>query len=330
MMKRNSLVLLYIVMTLPLTGCGAGERQVVTINRPSYEKITYQTVEVQRGDLSASVTLELDAEGYEEISYYAGKEELTLDKVYVSVGDKVKKGDVLVSFESEKIRQMIAAYEDEKSQKELLVQHYENLMKIDKDADYETDMKMLREDIGVAQLYIEEATNRLSDYRIVANEDGIITEISEYLQNSVIAPEVKLLSQVAGSGRYLAVSESTEAFAVGEVYPVSTGDIEFELRLTDIAEDVLTFEPVDHVELVSTDETLKLILELPEQKDVVYVNRHAVCTIEGEEEEKDMYCVYEMKENGYQKAVFVTPGERIGDNIIITEGLAGGEKVVIR
>lgn len=316
-------------MMLLLTGCRVREGQVVTITRPSYEKITYQTIEVQRGDLSASVTLELDAEGYEEISYYAGREELTLDKVHVSVGDRVKKGDVLVSFESEKVRQMIANYEDEISRKELLVQHYENLMKIDKDVDYENDIKMLYEDIRVARLYIEETVNLLADYQVVAKEDGIITEFSEYLQNSVIEPGVKLVTQVSGTGRYLAVATNTEGFSVGDVYQVSAGDIACELQLTDVTDEVMTFEPVDRMSLVSTDETLKLTLDMPEQKDVVYVNRHAVCTIEEKEKEPD-YCVYVMKKNGYQEAVFVTPGERIGDNIIITKGLNGGEKVVIR
>ena len=60
------------------------------------------------------------------------------------------------------------------------------------------------------------------------------------------------------------------------------------------------------------------------------MNRHAVCTIKGDDGEDNAYCVYVMQENGYQRAVFVTPGERIGENIVIAEGLEGGEKVVIR
>lgn len=315
-----------------LTGCGGRKQQVVIVTRPSYEKLAFQTAEAQRGDLSASVTMKLTAEGYDEIVYRVPKEGLTLNKVHVSVGDRVKKGDILVSFQSDQIQQMIADYEDEKSRKELLVQHYENLMAIDEEMDYEADIKMLREDIQVAQLYIEEAVNLLAEYQVVAKEGGIITKISEYLQNGVMEPGVELLTQVSGTGRYFApISEAdAEAFTVGEIYLVNADGVEYEFCLTDISDGTLIFQPVSGTALISADETFSLTLEKQEQKNVVYVNRNAVCTIKGKEDEEDTYCVYVMQEDGYQRAVFVTPGERIGNNMIITEGLNGGEKVVIR
>lgn len=319
-----------VLTVLFFSGCGSMKQQVVTITQPSYEKIAYQVTEVQRGDLSTSMTVKLVPEGYEEIIYSAPKEEFKLDEVYISVGDRVKAGDILVSFESEQIRNTIADYEDEKGQKELLIAHYEKLMQADKELDYEADIKMLREDIQVAELYIEEAEKLLAEYQIIAEEDGIITDISEYLQNRVTKPGVELVTQVSGTGRYLATVSDTEMFAEGEVYSVSADEIEFELHLAEINDGTLIFKPVSGTEILSADKFLTLTLELPNQKDVVYVNRHAVCTINGKEDEEDTCCVYVMQENGYQRAVFVTPGERIGDNIIITEGLSGGEKVVIR
>ncbi len=318
-----------------LTGCGNTKQQAVTITQPLYEKISYQTTEVLRGDMGASVTLQLNPEGYEEIHYYAAPtqfqlEGLKLEEIHVSVGDRVKKGDILVSFESEKIQKQIAACEEEKEQKELLVQHYENIMEVDPDADYETDIAMLREDIRVAQLYIEEAGRILAEYQIVAERDGIVTDISEYLQNKVIEPKVELLTQISGTGRYIAVTADTGMFTVGDVYTVCAGDIEYEFRLETIEDGTLIFQPLSGMALVSADEKLTLTLEMPRQEDVVYVNRYAVNTVKGDGEKEDTYCVFVMKEDGYQRAVFVTPGERIGDNIIITEGLSGGEKVVIR
>lgn len=332
--KQNRVRLLSGAMAILIIGslsaCGSTKQQVVTITQSPYEKIAYQVTEVQRGDLSTSMTVKLVPEGYEEIIYSAPKEEFKLDEVYVSVGDRVKAGDILVSFESEQIRNTIADYEDEKGQKELLIAHYEKLMQADKELDYEADIKMLREDIQVAELYIEEAERLLADYQIVAKEDGIITDISEYLQNRVTKPGVELVTQVSGTGRYLATVSDTGMFAVGENYSVSAGEIEFELRLAEINEGTLIFKPISGTEILSADKSLTLTLELPNQEDVVYVNRHAVCTINGSGDAENTYCVYVMQENGYQRAVFVTPGERIGDNMIITEGLSGGEKVVIR
>lgn len=330
LISRVKIGIVAVMSTCIFAACGATKQQVVTITNPSYEKLNFQTAEVKRGDLSTSVELELAAEGYEEVSYRVFKDGLEVDKVYVSVGDRVKKGEVLVSFKSEAIYQKIADFEDDKSQKELLLQHYENLMQIDEEMEYESDINMLREDIQVAQLYIEEAKNLLADYRIVAEGDGIITDISDYLQNGVVEPDVQLMEQATGTGRYLAEVADTSLYAVGEVYTVSIDEMECELQLAAIEGQTLVFEPVSGAALVSVDDELTLIREMPEQKDVVYVNRHAVCTINGNGKEEDTYCVYVMQENGFQRAVFVTPGERIGNDIIIKEGLNGGEKVVIR
>lgn len=330
MRQCNKLLFLLIAVLCFVTGCGSRGGQTFVVSRPPYEKLTFQTTEVQRGDLSASLTVKLTAQGYDEIVYRASNQDLTLSKVHVSVGDRVKKGDILVSFQSEEIRQTIADYEDEKRQKELLLQHYENLMALDEDLDYETDITMLREDIEVAGLYIEETANLLEAYQVVAKEDGIITKISEYLQNGVIKPGVELVNQVCGSGNYLAVVTDTEAFDIGANYPVNIDGIAYELRLTGIDDKTLNFQPVSGASLLSDDESLTLTLTKQEQKNVVYVDKNAVHTIKGDNGKEDTYCVYVMQENGYQRAVFVTPGDKIGNDMIITSGLNGGEKVVIR
>lgn len=313
-----------------LTGCNNNTQQVVSVTREPYEKISYQTVEVQRGNLSATVTLELMPEGYEEITYKVAKEELKLEEVHVSVGDRVQKGDILVSFESERLKETIAEYEDAKKQNELLVEHYERLMEIDSSMDYKTDIKMLKEDIRVANLYIEEANNMLMQYQIIAKEDGVITEISEYLQNGVIEPGSELLTEICGTGRYQTVTTETDIFEVGNIYNATDGMNEYEVRLLDMTDGVLVFEPVSDMSLLIDDENLMLTVEKPEMKDVVYVDRFAVREVEANREEDNTYYVYVMQENGYQRAVRVTPGERVGDYTVITEGLEGGEKVVIQ
>lgn len=325
---KAGLAVVFLMCTM--NACGGQERPVVTITNSSYEKLTFQTEEVKRGSLSASVKLDLRAEEYKEVSYRVFKDGLEVDKVYVSVGDRVKKGDILVSFKSEEIRQKIAAYEDDQNQKQLLLEHYEKLMQLDEELEYESDINMLREDIHVAQLYIEEANKLLAEYRIVAEGDGIITDISDYLQNNVVETNVELLEQVTGTGRYLTEVTDPGLYAVGEAHTVNIDEMECELRLAEINGTMLAFEPVSGATLVSEDDKLTLVKELPEQEDVVYVDRHAVCRINGNGEKEDTYCVYVMQENGYQRAIFVTPGERIGDNMIINKGLNGGEKVVIR
>lgn len=321
---------LFAGMGIFLCGCASGGKQAVTIEQEPYEKITYQTVEVQRGNLNPSVTLTLSVEGYEQINYSATNSELKLDKLHVSVGDKVQKGDVLVSFESESIEQMIADYEEKKKQNELLVEHYENLMRIDASADFQADITMLREDIQVAQLYIEEAKSRLSDYQIVAKEEGTITRINDYLQNGYYRPGATLLTEVCGTGNYSAATEDTEPFTVGETYTAEAGVASYELRLVDITETVLTFEPISDMSSVSKTNELTLTVEKPQLTDVVYVDKDAIQRVEGEEGNQDTCFVFVMEEDGYRNAVLVTTGDTVNEYTVITQGLNGGEKVTLK
>lgn len=332
-MKRGYLLKIIgvtIMLAGILNGCGSKEMPIVTVNHTSYEKLAFQTEEVVCGDLSANVKLELYAEGYEEVTYSVARDDLEVDRVHVSVGDRVKKGDVLVSFGSESIMQRIAEYEESKEQMELLLHHYQNMMEIDEELEYELDIVMLEEDIQIATLYIEEAKEQLKDYRILAKGDGIVTEISDYLQNNVVKPDVMLIKQITGTGRYLAEVANPELYVTGEVYTINAEGIESKLEVVDVTDNTIIMEPVSGARLVSADKRITLERELPEQKNVVYVNRHAVCTVGEKENGEETHCVYVMQENGYQRAVFVTPGERIGDYIIIKEGLKGGEWVVIR
>ncbi|MGN0342187.1 MAG: hypothetical protein ACI4DO_05275 [Roseburia sp.] len=198
-----------------LTGCGSQGTQVVTIQHAPYEKAAYRTVEVQTGDVCPQFTLTLKAEGYERKTYGATNEDLQLDHVYVSVGDKVKKGDLLVSFQSDSLEQTIASYQEQVTQNELLIEHYSQLMEIDDTVDYGTDITMLKEDTQVAKLYIEEAESKLAGYQIIAEDDGTITEMDEYLQNGYYRPGSKLITEVCGTGNYTATNTENYTFSVG-------------------------------------------------------------------------------------------------------------------
>ena len=88
-----------------LTGCKKAEPELVSTARTPYEKLAYDTTEVKKGNLTPEITLKLKAEGLEKITYDATNTELKLDKVYVAVGDKVEKGELLVSFRSDSLEE---------------------------------------------------------------------------------------------------------------------------------------------------------------------------------------------------------------------------------
>lgn len=308
---------------LMLTGCGSGSREVITMTREPYEKLTYETAEVQKGDLEPELTLKLRAEGYEKITYDATNGDLKLDKVYVSVGDRVSRGDLLVSFESESLQQTIDSYEAQCENNRLLIDHYTRLMEIDSSLDYSADIESMRQDMEVAQLYVEEAKEKLARYQIVAEADGTITDMDNSLQNGTFEPGRKLITQVSGTGKYEVERPEGYDFAVGETYTANVGAVSYEIRVSEVGDSLITFSPVSDMSSVSEADTLELKVTKPVIENVVYVDSTAVHQVD------DSYFVYVMGEDGYREAVFVTIGDKVAGYTVITAGLSGGEKVTV-
>lgn len=321
-MKKRFLSAL-VCSTLFCSGCAARGAEVVVIDHEPYERAGYQTTEVQKGDLQPKLELTLTADGYEQIIYDATNANLQLDKVYVSVGDKVKKGDLLVSFRSESIQKTIDDYSEQADQNRLLVEHYTNLMRIDKTLDYSSDIKMLKQDIEVAGLYIEEAQGKLESYQIVAERSGTITDMNEYLQKGMFVPGRKQITQVCGSGNYTVDKPGNYDFSVGEIYQAAVGVVSYDLRVKKISKGKVIFEPISDMSSVSEDDELTMVVTKPELKNVIYVDASAVY------EGSDSHYVYVVDEDGYRDAVEVKLGEQVDDYYVVTDGLAGGEKVTL-
>ena len=78
-------------------------------------------------------------------------------------------------------RKKIEDYSGQISQNKLLAEHYRAIMKIDDTQDYSSDIAQLDKDTEVAQLYLDEAEEKLSRYQITASEDGTITAMNNSL-----------------------------------------------------------------------------------------------------------------------------------------------------
>lgn len=325
-MKPKIVVLgMALITTMSLfVGCGTTKQTLVTINRTPYEKLAYETTEVQKGDLEPELKLKLREEGYEKVFYDVTNEELQLDKVHVSVGDRVQKGDILVSFKSESIQESIDTYEGQKSQNQLLLDHYVRLMQIDSTVDYSQDITMLQNDIEVASLYIAEAKEKLSRYQVVAQDTGTITEMNSSLQNGIYAPGHRLITEVCGTGNYQAERPEGYEFKIGETYTAEAGINSYELQVAEVTENAVIFTPVSDMSSITEGSNLSVTVKQPVLTNAIYVKASAVLNTE------ESYFVYVQNEDGYREAVPVTIGERVGEYQIITSGLSGGEKVTLK
>lgn len=320
-MKKAKMILGAGICLCLCAGCGIENAELVQIQPEGYEKKIYTTTEVMKGDLSWDYTLSLQAEGYRRITYDVTNSELQLDKVYVSTGDKVKKGDLLISFQCESLEETIADYEEEIDSMNMMIDHYENLMKIDSTLDYKEDIKMLKEDIYITSLYLEEAEEKMESYQVKAQDPGTITAVDEYLINGYFSPGRNLITEICGTGNYTATTEENDCFTVGEIYTATLSNIDYELKLTSIQGEELLFIPISDMSAVSDGDKLTMKVQMPLLENVVYVKKSAVKKID------DHYVVYMEDEEGFLEARFVTIGQTAGDYLIITQGLEGGEKV---
>ena len=287
------------------------------------ETNAYQMLLTKKGNLTPEITLKLKAEGLEKITYDATNTELKLDKVYVAVGDKVEKGELLVSFRSDSLEAKMTQYQDEIADKQLLVEHYVNLMSCDASLDYNEDIANLKRDIEVAELYVEEAEEKLSRYQITAKESGTITAMDNYLQKGGFVPGNNLITEVCGTGNYEADLPEGYEFNMGDTYTATLDALSYELKVAGVEENKIIFSPVSDMTSLSEADVLSLVITKPTLENVIYVKASAVK--EGEEG----HFVYLLDDSGYREAVPVTVGEKVGNHWVVTSGLSGGEKVTL-
>ena len=186
------------------------------------------------------------------------------------------------------------------------------------------DIAQLDKDTEVAQLYLDEAKEKLSRYQITASEDGTITAMNNSLLAGVFEPGSNLITEISGNGNYEADRPEGYDFNVGDVYTATASDIEFELKVKEVDDKKLVFEPVSDMSAVSDAQIFSMEVTRPAIENAVYVQKDAV-------HEKDgRYFVYTLDENGYRQAVWISVADQVGDYRIITEGLKSGDEVVLQ
>lgn len=330
--KRIKVIMVLAIAAL-LTGCAYDKEQYdpdITIYE--YEKVVYNTVNAVRGDITPTLTIKLNAANYEKKSYYPLYDDMEIESVNVSVGDKVKSGDVLISFKSGDMEAQIESYENQIEQNNLLIEHYTKLSQIDATLDYSKDLESLNESNQVADLYIQELKAKLALYSIRAEADGVVYILSDLLSynEGTVGTSNNLITVVYGSGQYNADVTDDYDFQVGAIYKATYGIAEYELVLTDItvgseASRVrhLTFNAVSDDTDFSNRDRLNLTVEKDTLKNVLYVPSECIFEVD------DKSYVYLLDDEGFRDAVCVTVGSTVDGYTVIDSGIEEGDRVVI-
>ena len=324
------------VLTVSLTACSSGDRQGgdAKINIEPYSKVEFNTEKVSSGDIQSTLTLELKPDGYSSKDYSIQQSDYQIDEVKVKEGDKVAKGDVMIQFKATEIQKTIDQYTEQKEKDRLLIDHYTRLAAIDKSQDYSADIASAKEDMDVADTYIKEQNERMKDYQLIAAKAGTVTYIDSDLQYGYVTAGQTLITVDSGSSDYVSETNDTYKFKEGEVYEADFQEATFSLKLikcekykskaTGEEMQKVTFQPVVDMAGVTEADTLKMVIEKPVVKNVIYVNKKAVFT--GSDEKTYAYVV---DDAGNRSAVEVTVGDTVDDKTIIKSGLKAGEQVVV-
>lgn len=315
---------------LILSGCNGVERvstseAAVTIGE--YRKKVYRTAYVQRGDMEPVLTLKLQPDEYEVNAYSINQDLLEVAENNVEKGDRVEEGEVMAAFKAEDIEETIAKYRERKTEDQMLIDHYTKLMSISGSKDYAADVEKLKRDIQVADLYIEEQEQRLSEYRLIAKRGGIVTQVSEELYRGYATAGEALIRVASGSSNYMAATSDDFAFQVGDIYEAQFGMASYQMEVVGLErqgeKNVITFQPVSDMAGVAENDELTMEIHKPVIYDVVYVEETAIVTV-GEQ-----HYAFLLDDAGFRQAVPVTVGDVIDGYAIILEGLEEGERVTL-
>ena len=367
--NRAGVVLLAAMLLLSVSGCGGSERALVHIGIPSIEEKDYTTTFVVRGDVTYELEEELHLVNYVESKYGLSSKlmdsmmlkDVAFDKLYVSVGDKVKKGDVLLTMSSKSLEDEIDSYTEQKEKAQLEKIHYNNRTAIDNEEDNSIAIARCDQDINVATGYLTELESKKENLTIRADEDGEVIYISDQAISGTMSNTDGLLTIASGDDTYFLETEEKTTLSVGQIVTSTNKLLRYDMVVTNVEKSsagtkayfkILGIEgkvenesevaaslvgmasPGDATETdamkdaqVSDREKIivhGLTVPIAEEtrKDVLYVASSAVT------ERNGRYFVFMIDEHGARVAREIKVESILGEYAIITDGLVEGDEVL--
>lgn len=326
-------VLLCLFAALCLGGCkGKQEAELFEIPRDIYERESFQTVEVMRGDLKPVLSLTLKPSEMEEINESVNASELRVKQIYVSLGDFVNVGDPLISFNSEETEKKIRELETTLEDKELQLSHYLRLYEQDfdeHDDKYAVRIEELADEVEIAKGYLSEERSRYNANQLYASKAGTVSYISKSVMGGYAKPGETLVTIVCGDNTFDTLVDSSEYFSIGDTFTAVQGDMEVPVEVVEVLPESeernrVVFRPALSSGVSLGGASMSLEIAKSEYKGAIYVPREAVKT-----SEQGNY-VYVVKDNGFPEITPVVAGETVDDVIIIREGLEGTERVALK
>lgn len=360
MKKRIGIAVWAGVITLGLSGCGLLPKEEELPAAPvlaEAETEEYTVSPVVRGDVRITETIRTNyiPSSSEKLGFQVGDEKIA--RVYVSVGDTVKAGDVLMELDITDLQDQIRQQENQLEDLNLQLEHlYEteslqlsqaqlqdqqaaenSIAGWTSQADsvleqYGSQARQLRNSIQVTELRLEELEEKIRERQIIASIDGTVTYLYDFQEGERSVEEKKVITLSDMSQALFEVySDNGNLLESGQTYTLVCNDTEYdviakkaeELDLPDVKEDgmYLVLKEVDPNLEQGVSGTIELVLE--ESLGTLYVSTSAVKDLRGE---KVVYC---LDEEGFREMRPVRIGLTTDKVTEIVEGLEEGDMVIV-
>lgn len=352
-----------LLLLLCLGGCGKQQvaQQQISLE-PEEEQALFETVTVDYGDVTLSQKIQCTYRQVEDQEVCFTVSGRIIDRIYVSVGDMVHKGDLLAELETGDLEEQIAQTEYQVQRNKLLLDQNERNLKNETDQlmvqytyhteqtsedwtrkekslkEIEEQHRYLREDysdaiaLGEAQLAVWQ--KQQDESRVYAQIDGVISSIERDLEGSVCVKDESVMTLIDTSECLFETQKEEYASFFKENEPVSmtvsigTGKGDYLLLPYDMEHwgETQTFsieeQPEGAVLEVGATGTIFLIMD--QRENVLRIPSAAVHNADG----KDY--VYVTDDTGMRKVTYVEAGLKGNDYTEILSGITEGERVILK
>ena len=343
-----------------LCSCGQQEEAPFMKVEDSNDTITYDYCTVERGDvvLTQQIRCTYVQQDGQEVSFsMTGRR---VDKVYVSEGDNVKKGELLAEFDVGNLKSRIEDLEYRVARNERLLEYTEinealdisqvwvnfvynhypaDKKEVEKNVssiqeNYNRQREDLRDALELDRMELDIMRQELKNSRVYAGINGIIYGIQEDLEGST-SKEGQVIMTVIDNSKSLFETNAVEYagyFREGETVSMTvmagSAPGKYKLLPYNMSNwgEVLQFSIYDGPATtgieVGTGGTMYLTLD--SRKDVLFVPKSAINSAD------EKYYVYVADEDNMRQIRWVETGLFGDDSVEILSGLEEGEKVIRR
>lgn len=183
---RVSLLILVVVLMTVFSGCTFFPKEEEALAPPIKEpdKITYETVEVKKGDIENEIRVSGTFVSVSQRDLYYKDRGGRLEKIHVSLGDVVKSGDLIAELETDSIENDILLQEIDLKRAQI---SYNNAnIRYDIEGGSKTEMELAQLDVDANRIKLNSLKNELESTKLHASIDGKVvyltdTKLGEYV-----------------------------------------------------------------------------------------------------------------------------------------------------